>query len=121
MVSASNSADEENGQAQALPALCTAISSVSKSEAKRCTWRMIRDYSCQVNENLPSRTCHTPPLAFAPSFLFDQPNSRGFAVTQIQRTRSQAYEASEDIGRNASDNPTIGDVIAARFDRRDLL
>jgi secreted PhoX family phosphatase len=42
-------------------------------------------------------------------------------VTQIQQTRSQAYEASEDIGRNASANPTIGDVIAARFDRRDLL
>jgi len=42
-------------------------------------------------------------------------------VTQIQRTRSQAYEASEDIGRNASANLTIGDVIAARFDRRDLL
>ena len=42
-------------------------------------------------------------------------------MTQIQRTRSQAYEASEDIGRNTSANPTIGDVIAARFDRRDLL
>jgi secreted PhoX family phosphatase len=42
-------------------------------------------------------------------------------VTEIKRTRSQAYEASEDIGRNASANPTIGDVIAARFDRRDLL
>jgi secreted PhoX family phosphatase len=42
-------------------------------------------------------------------------------VTQIQRTRSQDYEASEDIGRNASTNPTIGDVIATRFDRRDLL
>ncbi len=42
-------------------------------------------------------------------------------MTQIQRTRSQAYEASEDIGRNASANPTIGDVIATRFDRRDLL
>ena len=42
-------------------------------------------------------------------------------MTQIQRTRSQAYEASEDIGRNASTNATIGDVIATRFDRRDLL
>ena len=42
-------------------------------------------------------------------------------MTQIQRTRSQLYEQSEDIGRNISANPTIGDVIAARFDRRDLL
>jgi secreted PhoX family phosphatase len=42
-------------------------------------------------------------------------------VKKIQRTRSQAYEASEDVGRNASTNPTLGDVIAARFDRRDLL
>jgi len=42
-------------------------------------------------------------------------------VTQIQRTRSQAYEASEDTGRNLSVNPTLGDVIAARFHRRDLL
>src|SRR5262249_42400072 len=36
-------------------------------------------------------------------------------------TRSQAYEASEDIGRNPSNNLTIGDVIAARYDRRDLI
>ena len=42
-------------------------------------------------------------------------------MTQIQRTRSQAYEASEDTGRNLSVNPTLGDVIAARFHRRDLL
>jgi uncharacterized protein len=42
-------------------------------------------------------------------------------VTEIKRTRSQAYEASENIGRNASTNSTLGDMIAARFDRRDLL
>jgi uncharacterized protein len=36
-------------------------------------------------------------------------------------TRAQACEESEDIGRNPSDNPTIGDVIAARFARRDIL
>jgi uncharacterized protein len=30
-------------------------------------------------------------------------------------------EESEDIGRNPTDNPTIGDVIAARFARRDVL
>ena len=37
------------------------------------------------------------------------------------RTRAQAFEASEDIGRNQSANPTLGDVIAARFGRRDFL
>jgi uncharacterized protein len=36
-------------------------------------------------------------------------------------TRSQAYELSENVGRNPTDNPTIGDVIAARYDRRDLI
>jgi secreted PhoX family phosphatase len=36
-------------------------------------------------------------------------------------TRAQACEASEDVGRNSSDNPTLGDVIALRFNRRDLL
>src|SRR3954447_7459068 len=36
-------------------------------------------------------------------------------------TRSQAYEESEDVGRNSSHNPTIGDVIAARYHRRDLM
>ena len=36
-------------------------------------------------------------------------------------TRAQAFEASEDVGRNPSDNPTIGDIIAARYNRRDLL
>lgn len=36
-------------------------------------------------------------------------------------TRARAYEESEDIGRNPTDNATIGDVIAARLGRRDLL
>jgi secreted PhoX family phosphatase len=37
------------------------------------------------------------------------------------RTRAQACEASENVGRNGSDNPTLGDVIAIRFGRRDFL
>jgi uncharacterized protein len=36
-------------------------------------------------------------------------------------TRSQRYERSEDIGRNSTDNPTLGDVIAARFSRRNVM
>lgn len=36
-------------------------------------------------------------------------------------SRVQAFEASEIVGRNPSGNPTLGDVIAARFRRRDLL
>ena len=40
-------------------------------------------------------------------------------MTQI--TRAQAFDASEDIGRNPSDNLSIGDVVAARFDRRGVL
>ena len=36
-------------------------------------------------------------------------------------TSAQACEESEDVGRNPTDNPTIGDVIAARFARRDIL
>ena len=36
-------------------------------------------------------------------------------------TRSRAFEASDDVGRSPSDGQTIGDVIAARFHRRDLL
>ncbi|MEZ5785966.1 MAG: PhoX family phosphatase [Xanthobacteraceae bacterium] len=36
-------------------------------------------------------------------------------------TRSQAFEASDDVGRSPSDGQTIGDVIAVRFHRRDLL
>jgi len=35
--------------------------------------------------------------------------------------RMEAYEASEDIGRNHSANPTMGDVVAARFGRRNFL
>jgi secreted PhoX family phosphatase len=42
-------------------------------------------------------------------------------VTQIPRSRSQAFEASENVGRNSTDNLTIGDVIAARFHRRDVI
>ncbi len=37
------------------------------------------------------------------------------------RTRSQRAETSQDIGVNASVNPTIGDIIAERFSRRDLM
>ena len=39
----------------------------------------------------------------------------------MNQTRSQASEEAENIGRNPSGNLTIGDVIAARFDRRDLV
>jgi secreted PhoX family phosphatase len=36
-------------------------------------------------------------------------------------TRSRAAEAAEDVGSNPSGNATFGEVIAARFDRRDVL
>lgn len=36
-------------------------------------------------------------------------------------TRAQAYEESENAGRNPTANPTIGDVIAVRYHRRDIL
>src|SRR5437870_2745529 len=36
-------------------------------------------------------------------------------------TRSQAIEETDNLGSNPTDNPTIGDIIARRFDRRDLL
>lgn len=36
-------------------------------------------------------------------------------------TRSQAYEASEDEGSNGSANATMGDMIAQRFNRRDII
>ena len=36
-------------------------------------------------------------------------------------TRARAYEESENVGRNPTDNPTIGDVIAERLGRRDIL
>jgi secreted PhoX family phosphatase len=36
-------------------------------------------------------------------------------------TRARAFEESEDVGRNPTENPTIGDVIAARLGRRDIL
>jgi uncharacterized protein len=37
------------------------------------------------------------------------------------RTRAQTFEESENVGRNPSPNPTLGDVIGARFGRRDLI
>jgi secreted PhoX family phosphatase len=42
-------------------------------------------------------------------------------MTDTPLTRSQAFELAEDEGRNASANATLGDVVAARFARRDLL
>ena len=35
--------------------------------------------------------------------------------------RSQRADAADDVGRNRSEAPTIGDVIAARFNRRDIM
>jgi secreted PhoX family phosphatase len=42
-------------------------------------------------------------------------------MTQQHRQSAQDREKSEDTGRNSSDNPTLGDVIAARYERRDVL
>jgi hypothetical protein len=42
-------------------------------------------------------------------------------MTERFKTRAQAFEESENIGRNRSPNPTLGDVIAARFARRDIV
>lgn len=36
-------------------------------------------------------------------------------------SRAQLYELSEDQGRNSSTNPSMGEIIATRFNRRDLL
>lgn len=37
------------------------------------------------------------------------------------RTRSQLFEESDNVGRNPSDNPSMGEIIAARYNRRDLM
>jgi secreted PhoX family phosphatase len=42
-------------------------------------------------------------------------------MTKIASPRSVAFEAAENTGSNTSANPTIGDLIAARFSRRDVL
>jgi secreted PhoX family phosphatase len=42
-------------------------------------------------------------------------------MSQPPLTRAQAFEQSEDVGRNETSNPTLGDVIAARLQRRDVL
>ncbi len=42
-------------------------------------------------------------------------------MTDTQLNRSQAYEESENAGRNTTENPTMGEIIAQRFDRRDIL
>jgi secreted PhoX family phosphatase len=42
-------------------------------------------------------------------------------MSQSPLTRAQAFEQSEDVGRNETSNPTLGDVIAARLQRRDVL
>lgn len=42
-------------------------------------------------------------------------------MDRIAGGRSQAFEQAEDAGRNVSANPTMGEVIAARYNRRDLM
>ena len=40
---------------------------------------------------------------------------------QLQRSLQQRREDSEDVGSNHSQNPTMGDIIAKRFHRRDVM
>ena len=42
-------------------------------------------------------------------------------MIRTPRTRAQDFDASDDIGRNVSNNPSLDDVVAARFDRRGIL
>ena len=42
-------------------------------------------------------------------------------MDETRISRAMAAEAAEDVGRNDSANPTMGDIIAARFGRRDVL
>lgn len=42
-------------------------------------------------------------------------------MTDTILTRAQAFEEAENAGSNPSGNPSIGDVIAARYHRRDIL
>jgi secreted PhoX family phosphatase len=42
-------------------------------------------------------------------------------MTDRLLTRAQAFEESENVGRNDSANATIGDIISQRFHRRDIL
>ena len=42
-------------------------------------------------------------------------------MTETTPTRSQAAEEAENFGSNPSPNPTMGDLIATRFERRELL
>jgi secreted PhoX family phosphatase len=42
-------------------------------------------------------------------------------MNQKSLTRMQAYEASHNVGSNPSDNPTLDDVVALRFHRRDIV
>ncbi|TGD99317.1 PhoX family protein [Methylobacterium nonmethylotrophicum] len=42
-------------------------------------------------------------------------------MTQPSLNRSQQAEAAEDAGSNPSPNPTLGEVVARRFDRREIL
>ncbi len=42
-------------------------------------------------------------------------------MSDTKLTRAQAFEDAENAGSNPSDNPSIGDLIAARYRRRDVL
>jgi secreted PhoX family phosphatase len=48
-------------------------------------------------------------------------SNRTTRMSTPPRTRAQTFEESENVGRNPSPNPTLGDVIGARFGRRDLI
>ena len=42
-------------------------------------------------------------------------------ANETELSRTEAFQRSDDVPSNPTSNPTIGDVLAARFGRRDLL
>ena len=48
------------------------------------------------------------------------PGAEG-TMDRTELGRAQAREQAEDVGRNRTGNPAMGEVIAVRFNRRDLL
>ena len=50
-----------------------------------------------------------------------QLKGKGINPHKLAMSRSQAFEESENVSRNASANPTMGDIIATRYNRRELM
>ncbi len=110
------------GQPEKLALVDEVRAEVQREIATNGLYSVVRDHRFRRNaEDGPLlQTCHAAEVV-------EQPNARTVLqneesiMSKIIQTPTEKREATEDVGRNIADNPTMGDIINRRYSRRGFL